>query len=84
MGARNGTIAAREAEKLAKTPNLYLTTTHFHPEHAGGEKVLIRPGFLEGTQVGALEIFDESRLTKPGKCPACRNSRIFEPQISVE
>jgi len=28
--------------------------------------------------------FDESRLTKPGKCPACRNSRIFEPQISVE
>jgi predicted Zn-ribbon and HTH transcriptional regulator len=28
--------------------------------------------------------FDESRLTRPGKCPSCRNSRIFEPQISVE
>src|ERR1700680_1652294 len=49
MGAKNGAIVAREAEKLAKTPNLYLTTTHFHPEHAMGEQafpprtVIIRP-----------------------------------------
>ena len=49
MGARNGAIVAREAEKLAKTPNLYLTTTHFHPEHAMGVEpfpartILIRP-----------------------------------------
>jgi predicted Zn-ribbon and HTH transcriptional regulator len=28
--------------------------------------------------------FDEDRLTRPGKCPACRNSRIFEPQIAVQ
>jgi predicted Zn-ribbon and HTH transcriptional regulator len=27
--------------------------------------------------------FDEDKLTKPGKCPSCRNSRIFEPQIAV-
>jgi len=49
MGARNGAIVAREAEKLTKTPNLYLTTTHFHPEHAMGMQsfpartILIRP-----------------------------------------
>src|ERR1700730_15640502 len=49
MGARNGAIVVREAEKLAKSPNLYLTTTHFHPEHAAGEQafpprtVIIRP-----------------------------------------
>jgi glyoxylase-like metal-dependent hydrolase (beta-lactamase superfamily II) len=49
MGARNGAVVVREAEKLAKAPNLYLTTTHFHPEHAMGEQafpprtVLIRP-----------------------------------------
>src|SRR5215471_304154 len=49
MGPRNGAIVAREAEKLAKTPNLYLTTTHFHPEHAMGAQpfpartILIRP-----------------------------------------
>jgi predicted Zn-ribbon and HTH transcriptional regulator len=27
--------------------------------------------------------FDEDKLTKPGKCPECRNSRIFEPQIGI-
>jgi glyoxylase-like metal-dependent hydrolase (beta-lactamase superfamily II) len=49
MGPRNGAIVVREAEKLSKGPNLYLTTTHFHPEHSAGEQafppgaVLIRP-----------------------------------------
>jgi len=28
--------------------------------------------------------FDESRLTKPGKCPQCHGSRVFEPQISID
>src|SRR5579864_3511778 len=39
LGPRNGAIAAREAAKLSKNPNqlLYLTTTHYHPEHAAGE-----------------------------------------------
>jgi len=37
LGPRNGAIAAREAQKLAKGPLLYLTTTHYHPEHAAGE-----------------------------------------------
>jgi glyoxylase-like metal-dependent hydrolase (beta-lactamase superfamily II) len=49
MGPPNGAIVVREAEKLAKGPTLYLTTTHFHPEHASGEQafpartVIIRP-----------------------------------------
>jgi transcriptional regulator len=25
--------------------------------------------------------FDEQKLSKPGKCPACRGTRLFEPQI---
>ena len=37
LGPRNGAIAAHEAQKLAKGPLLYLTTTHYHPEHAAGE-----------------------------------------------
>jgi predicted Zn-ribbon and HTH transcriptional regulator len=28
-------------------------------------------------------VFDSARLSKPGKCPSCQNSRIYEPQISV-
>ena len=37
LGPRNGAIAAREAQKLSRGPVLYLTTTHYHPEHAAGE-----------------------------------------------
>jgi len=49
MGARNGAIVVREAARLSKNPKLFLTTTHFHPEHALGVQafppntVLIRP-----------------------------------------
>jgi predicted Zn-ribbon and HTH transcriptional regulator len=27
--------------------------------------------------------FDERKLSKPGKCPACRGTRLFEPQVTV-
>lgn len=44
LGPRNGATAARVAARLSKAPKLFLTTTHFHPEHAAGE-----PGFPAGT-----------------------------------
>jgi glyoxylase-like metal-dependent hydrolase (beta-lactamase superfamily II) len=45
LGAKNGATAARVAAKLApNNTRLFLTTTHFHPEHAAGE-----PGFPAGT-----------------------------------
>jgi glyoxylase-like metal-dependent hydrolase (beta-lactamase superfamily II) len=44
LGPRNGATAARVAKKLAPNNRLYLTTTHFHPEHAAGEQ-----GFPAGT-----------------------------------
>jgi glyoxylase-like metal-dependent hydrolase (beta-lactamase superfamily II) len=53
LGPTNGAIAARVARKLAKGPRLYLTTTHFHPEHAAGEAgfpadtILLRPAVQE-------------------------------------
>src|SRR5215212_4690709 len=28
-------------------------------------------------------IFDDQKLSKPGKCPSCRGTRIFEPQIVI-
>jgi glyoxylase-like metal-dependent hydrolase (beta-lactamase superfamily II) len=49
MGERNGAVIVRETAKLSHNPLLYLTTTHFHPEHATGEQafppntLLIRP-----------------------------------------
>jgi len=45
LGTKNGATAARVAAKLAPNNHtLFLTTTHFHPEHAAGE-----PGFPSGT-----------------------------------
>jgi glyoxylase-like metal-dependent hydrolase (beta-lactamase superfamily II) len=49
LGPRNGATSAKVAKKLAPNNKLYLTTTHFHPEHAAGEggfpagTILIRP-----------------------------------------
>ena len=44
LGPRNGATIARVAAKLAPGNKLFLTTTHFHPEHAGGAA-----GFPGGT-----------------------------------
>src|SRR6202167_6624508 len=45
LGPKNGAIAAHVAAKLGpNNSKLFLTTTHFHPEHAAGE-----PGFPPGT-----------------------------------
>jgi glyoxylase-like metal-dependent hydrolase (beta-lactamase superfamily II) len=45
LGPKNGATAARVAAKLApNNTKLFLTTTHFHPEHAAGE-----PGFPPST-----------------------------------
>jgi glyoxylase-like metal-dependent hydrolase (beta-lactamase superfamily II) len=45
LGPRNGATIARVARRLApNNQKLYLTTTHYHPEHAAGES-----GFPPGT-----------------------------------
>jgi len=28
-------------------------------------------------------LFGEEKLSKPGKCPACRSTRLFEAQVSI-
>jgi glyoxylase-like metal-dependent hydrolase (beta-lactamase superfamily II) len=49
LGNKNGALVARIAKRLSKGPKLFLTTTHYHPEHAAGiggfppETVLVRP-----------------------------------------
>ena len=44
LGPKNGAAAMDLVKQVSKTPRVYLTTTHFHPEHAGGE-----PGFPPNT-----------------------------------
>ena len=47
---------------------------------AAGERVVITPARCK--QCGF--VFDEHKLSKPGKCPGCRGTRIFEPLVSIE
>ena len=60
LGARNGATIVRVAQKLAKGPNLYLTTTHYHSEHSTGEQafpantVLIRPAVQQEEMIKGL------------------------------
>ena len=46
---------------------------------AAGDTVTIVPARCKGCGF----VFDDDRLSKPGRCPICRGSRIFEPQISI-
>lgn len=47
--------------------------------HAAGHKVTVLPARCRTCGF----TFGPDRLTKPGKCPSCRGTRILEAQISV-
>ena len=47
---------------------------------AAGHTVIVEPARCK--QCGF--VFGEDRLAKPGKCPECKGSRIFEAQIRIE
>ena len=36
LGPRNGQAILREVAKVSNNADLYLVTTHFHPEHVAG------------------------------------------------
>jgi glyoxylase-like metal-dependent hydrolase (beta-lactamase superfamily II) len=67
LGRRNGSTIAGVASKLAKSSRLFLTTTHFHPEHVTGQSgfpvdtVVIRPNVqqkeLEESGAGMIDFF---------------------------
>jgi hypothetical protein len=72
FGSQNGAIVARVAAKLApNNTKLFLSTTHFHPEHAAGE-----PGFPPGTilirnavQPQEMEKHGQEMITQFAKFP---------------
>ena len=47
---------------------------------AAGHRVVILPARCRACDF----TFGEDKLSKPGKCPACRGTRLFEAQISIE
>ncbi|MEI9811181.1 MAG: MBL fold metallo-hydrolase [Acidobacteriota bacterium] len=77
LGNTNGALVVRIAKRLSKGPKLFLTTTHYHPEHAAGigafpsETVLIRPT----AQQRELETEGEQTMR------SFRNSPQFGPAL---
>jgi transcriptional regulator len=46
---------------------------------ASGHEVIVEPARCKSCGF----VFDEDRLLKPGRCPECRESRIYEALIRV-
>lgn len=47
---------------------------------AAGHRVVVDPARCRACGYA----FDEDRLSKPGRCPACRSTWLFEPQLRLE
>lgn len=47
---------------------------------AAGHRVVVEPARCRACGF----TFDEGKLLKPGKCPACRGTRLYEAQIRIE
>jgi transcriptional regulator len=82
---RDVLVTPRTASSLARELNLTRGDVEEELRHAirsaraAGERVEIAPARCK--QCGFL--FDSERLLKPGKCPECRSTRIYEPLISI-
>jgi len=88
LGPKNGAAVAAMVGKLSHNSRLYLTTTHFHPEHAAGE-----PGFPPGTilirnavqqqemRQHGEEMLDFFRGRSPENKELLANVRLREPDI---
>jgi transcriptional regulator len=47
---------------------------------AAGHRVVIEPAKCRACGF----TFDERKLSKPGKCPECRSTWVYEPLISIK
>jgi predicted Zn-ribbon and HTH transcriptional regulator len=46
---------------------------------AAGHRIVVEPARCRACGFQ----FDEGKLAKPGKCPACRGTRLFEAQVGI-
>ena len=85
---RNGATVARVAKRLSTGPRLYLTTTHFHPEHAAGEPgfpgdtILIRPAVQQQEmEQHGIEMIDMFSKMSAQNADLLRDVKLRQPDI---
>jgi len=60
MGPKNGEVTLREVRKISPNAPLYLTTTHFHPEHVSGFQAFPAAAILVRPAVQQQELVNDS------------------------
>lgn len=88
LGPRNGATIARVVNKLSPNAKVFLTTTHFHPEHAGGEQgfpprtILIR-GFVQQEEMEqhGLEMLDAFRQRSAQNAELLADVKLRTPDV---
>ena len=76
----------RSVSSIAREMGLDRGDAEDHLRHAirsarsAGQQVIVVPAKCR--RCGFT--FSEDRLSKPGKCPECRGTRIYEAQISID
>jgi transcriptional regulator len=79
------TIAPRSASSIARELGLKRDDVEEDLRHvirtarAAGHRVVVEPARCRACGF----LFAEEKLGKPGKCPACRSTWLFEAQVSV-
>ena len=79
------TAGPRTPSSLARELGLRLNDMEEELRHVlrstrvSGHAVLVEPARCKACGF----VFDDNKLTKPGKCPACRGTRLFEPLLRI-
>jgi len=82
---RDVLVTPRTVSSLARELGLTRGDVEQDLEHvirsarAAGDDLQIEPARCK--QCGF--VFERERLSKPGKCPECRGTRIYEPLVSI-
>ena len=79
-----GAMTALEISRAVRTPekDVYRHLTHIQKTVAGQRRKL---SFTPCTCLACGFTFtDRRRLTKPGRCPRCRESRVDHPVFRIE
>lgn len=87
LGPKNGATVVRQVRKLSSVRKLYLTTTHFHPEHAAGDAGFPADSMIVRPQVQQAELERDGEAVvarfreNPAFAPFLEGVTFRKPQV---